>query len=164
MSFTHLAQISLLAIFAHAALAANTIPTNVPLANPKTPGFAAPNTLSPELTETPVVQGSFKLENPSDLTSFYGYDNDGPMVPAPGDVPASGHKVEATKTEPDKNTYLVLEAQPGADHDYDYGSHFLFQGHEAGVDGHGYITRVNLDADGPHKVTLMADKDVNGQP
>ena len=52
------------------------------------------------------------------------------MLPAPGDVQASGHNVEASKTEPDKNTYLVLDRQEGPDPNYDYGRHFLFQGHE----------------------------------
>jgi hypothetical protein len=160
----HVSYVSLLAIFVTATFAASLEPTNVPSANPKVVGLAVPNILSPELRESLVVQGSVKLENPSDLTSFYGYDNDGPMLPLPGDTPTPDHKVEATKTEPDKNTYLVLENQSGADHDYHYGNHFLFQGHEAGTDGHGYITRVNLDADGPHRVTLMADKDVNRVP
>ena len=89
--------------------------TPVPSANPKAPGFAAANILSVELTGAIVAQGSFKLENPSDLTSYYGYDNDGPQLPAAGDLPAVGHKVEASKTEPDKNTYLVLDHQHGAD-------------------------------------------------
>ena len=30
--------------------------------------------------------------------------------------------------------------------------------------GQGYITRVNLDADVPHRVTLMATRDVAGAP
>jgi hypothetical protein len=90
-------------------------------ANPKAPGLASPNILSPELTEAIVAQGSFKLENTSDLTSFYGYDNDGPMVPVPGDLPSATHKVEATKTEPDKNTYLILQNQHGADPNYTTG-------------------------------------------
>src|SRR5207247_666384 len=88
---------------------------------------------------------------------------DGQCVPAAGDVQSKDHNVEATKTEPDKNTYLVLEGQTGADANYNYGTHFLFQGHENGVtkDGKqmGYFTRVNLDADEPHRVTLMADHD-----
>src|SRR5882724_5227040 len=106
--------------------------TAVQSANPKAPGLASPNILSPELTEVIVAQGSFKLENTSDLTSFYGYANDGPLVPVPGDLPSAvpPHKVEATKTEPDKNTYLVLQNQHGADPTYDYGTHFLYQGHE----------------------------------
>jgi len=53
--------------------------------------------------------------------------------------------VEAQKTEPDKNTYLVLRNQKGADREYDYGTHFLFQGHELAVTvagaKQGYITR-----------------------
>src|SRR5215813_15588476 len=135
--------------------------TAVAAANPKTVGVPAPNILSPELIETIVAQGSFKLENPSGLTSYYGYDNDAPPVPVPGDLPSPIHRVEATKTEPDKNTYLVLQHQKGADPNYDYGTHFLFQGHENGPDGHGKITRINLDADGAHRVTLLAEKDVN---
>src|SRR5262249_31249979 len=39
---------------------------------------------------------------------------------------------------------------------------FLFQGHEVGVNGQGYITRINLDADGPHRITLLATTEVNG--
>jgi hypothetical protein len=99
------------------------------------------------------------VENPSAPVGFYGYDNDGPMIPAPGDLPSATHKVEASKTEPDKNTYLVLRPQKGPDADYNYGTHYLFQGHETGQNG--YITRINLDADGAHRVTLMADHDVN---
>src|SRR6267142_4349776 len=149
---------------AGAALADPSDLTDVPSANSKTPGFAAPNILSPELTEVLVATGSSKLENPSDLTSSYGYDNDGPMLPAPGDLPSLTHKVEASKTEGDKNTYLVLRNQHGPDATYEYGEHFLFQGHELGVNGQGYITRINLDADGAHRVTLMATTDVNGKP
>src|SRR5499425_897517 len=138
--------------------------TPVAAANQKAVGTPVPNILSPELIETIVAQGSNVLENPSALTSYYGYDNDGPLTPAPGDLPSAVHKVEATKTEPDKNTYLVLRNQHGADSNYDYGTHFLFQGHELGQNGLGYITRINLDADGPHRVTLMATSDVNGNP
>ena len=138
--------------------------TPVASANPKSVGVPAPNVLSPELVEAIVAQGSWKLENPSDLTSYYGYDNDGPPVPVPGDLPSAIHKVEATKTEPDKNTYLALTNQHGADPNYDYGTHFLFQGHENGANHQGYITRINLDADGAHRVTLMATTDINDQP
>ena len=136
--------------------------THVPSANTKSPGTTQPNILSPELIETIVTQGSVRLENPSALTSFYGYDNDGPQVPVPGDLPSASHKVEATKTEPDKNTYLVLQGQKGNDPNYDYGTHFIFQGHENGTSGQGYITRINLDADGAHRVTLLATTDVDG--
>ena len=146
--------------------------TAVPNPNPKTPGFSAPNGLSPELTEAVVAQGANPLENPASVTvgsntvsiSFYGYNGDGPFLPAPGDLPSvmPSHKVEASKTEPDKNTYLVLHGQRGNDLKYHYGTHFLFQGHETG--GSGYITRINLDADPDHRVTLMATSDVNGKP
>jgi hypothetical protein len=140
--------------------------TPVPAANPKAPGLSSPNVLSPEFQEVTVAQGSTPLENPSTTTSrYYGYSIDGPMLPTPaGDLPSLAHKVEATKTEPDKNTYLVLEGLNGADPRYNYGRHFLFQGHEVGVNGQGIITRINLDADAAHRVTLLAEKDTNGVP
>lgn len=140
-------------------------------ANPKAAGLSSPNILSPELIESPVAQGSNPVENPQTVTladgttataAFYGYDADGPLLPAPGDLPSATHKVEASKTEPDKNTYLVLYGQTGPDAAYDYGTHFLFQGHELGTPG--YITRINLDADGAHKVTVMAAADSTGAP
>ena len=124
-------------------------------ANPKAPGTTYPNVLSPELAEIAVAQGSTRLENGTAEIPYYGYLGDGPMVPLPGTT------TEATKTEPDKNTYLVLDGQTGGDAGYSYGHHFLYQGHEGGA---GYITRVNLDADQQHRVTLMASTDVQGNP
>jgi hypothetical protein len=100
------------------------------------------------------------VENPTfdPRVKHYGYDADGnTFVPLPG----ATAPFEAQKTEPDKNTYLVFkDGLKGADPNYDYGTEFLFQGHEAGAPG--YITRVNLDADGAHRVTLLATKDVAG--
>lgn len=139
--------------------------TSVPTANTRSAGYAPATKLSPELEQQVVAQGSNPLENPSALTSYYGYDNDvlneaGQPVMVPS--PASGGK-EAHKTEPDKNTYLVFKnGLSGADPNYDYGTHFLFQGHEGGPGGAGYITRINLDADHAHRVTLMATKDAFG--
>jgi Bacterial protein of unknown function (DUF839) len=131
--------------------------TAVPRANHKALGRPVPNKLSGELSEVVVAQGSHEVENPLGPVAFYGYLNDGnPLVAIP---PAAA---EAQKTEPDKNTYLVLGGQKGADPSYDYGTHFIFQGHEAGAPGS--ITRINLDADGDHRVTLLATADVNGKP
>jgi hypothetical protein len=141
--------------------------TPVPSAQPKLPGVSQPVVLSPELIQYELARGSFKLENPDGLLTHYGYNSDvtnaggtGPqMLPAPGDVQSTTHNVEASKTEPDKNTYLVFPALSGLDPKYDYGRHFLFQGHETGKTG--YITRINLDADYDHRVTLLASKDIN---
>jgi hypothetical protein len=140
-------------------------------ANPKSPGVTVPTALPPELIQTPVAQGSNALENPATVTlaggstttiTHYGYDGNGPLLPAPGDLPGPTHLVEASKTEPDKNTYLVLFGQTGADPTYDYGTHFLYQGHETGTAG--YVTRINLDADAAHRVTVLAAKDRAGAP
>src|SRR5262245_32210655 len=132
--------------------------TPVPNANTKSPGYAPASVLSPELTQTVVAQGSTKLENPTAQISYYGYDNDkvDPVSHQPLMVPlTSAPTVEAHKTEPDKNVYLVFkDGLAGADPTYDYGTHFLYQGHESGSPG--YVTRINLDADAAHRVTLLA--------
>jgi hypothetical protein len=118
-------------------------------ATPDMRGVAAPNGLSPQLREYIAAQGSNVLENPTDLVKYYGYLNDGTLVPDPANSFA-----EASKTEPDKNTYLRLSGLHGADPTYNYGRNFVFQGHEGGKAG--YLTRVNLDADPAHRVTLLA--------
>jgi len=119
--------------------------------------------LSTGLTEKAVAEGAFKLENPSEYLGYYGYGTDGPLMPKKGDKSTKDQKVEATKTEPDKNTYLVLEGATGPAKGVKYGTHFIFQGHEGGPkdkDGvaHGGLTRINLDAPVAHRVTLMAVK------
>jgi hypothetical protein len=161
---------SMLAV-ALGAGAAHAQLTPVANANPKTVGFAAPNVLSPELVELAVAQGSTPLENGTAQFPYYGYDGNGPHLPA------LGSNVEATKTEPDKNTYLVfVNGLSGPDASYDYGTHFLFQGHENGVPvalpgapagttvNGSSITRINLDADGAHSVTLLATQTDAGAP
>jgi hypothetical protein len=144
----------------------------VPAANQKAAGYAPASVLTPELQQVAVAQGATPLENPDGITGWYGYQNDVASAdnPAlPNMVPTPGNTTEAQKTEPDKNTYLVLKGQKGADPSYDYGTHFLFQAHEnAAKDAQGnklgYITRTNLDADPAHRVTLLADKDAAGAP
>ena len=139
---------------------------NVPTANTKSDGYAPATKLSAGLAQVAVAQGSTKLENRSALTSYYGYDND--VLNAAGQpqmLPTPASSTEAQKTEPDKNTYLVFpHSLPGAQHGYDYGTRFLFLGHVGGVDGASDITRINLDADAAHRVTLLATKDSKGQP
>ncbi len=153
-------------VIAAAALAQSEI-ASVATAVAKADKTAADSVLSAAFSQKPVAAGRMKLENPTALLVAYGYASDGPMVPVAGDTQSKEHQVEASKTEPDKNTYLVLQGQTGADGAYAYGTHFLFQGHEAGavVDKHpqGYLTRVNLDADEAHRVTLLADKDQSGR-
>ncbi len=136
--------------------------SEVPNPNPKLAGITAPNTLSPELRESAIASGAQRVENPSNGFEFYGFSSDGPHVAAPGAVPSAGAVIEATRTEPDKNTYLVLHGLHGADPSYNYGTHFLYQGHENAAGGHGYLTRINLDADGEHRVTVLATQDSTG--
>lgn len=129
--------------------------TAVP-ANAKATGVTVPTVLSPELMQVERARGAMPVENPTDAAAYYGYTNDQPNL-----LPAPGSNVEASKTEPDKHVYLVLRGQNGADPAYDYGSRFLFQGHEAGT---GYITRVNLDADAAHRVTVLATREADDTP
>src|SRR5262245_4323009 len=142
---------------------------NVATANTKSVGYAPAHKLPRELAQLPVATGSTKVENPSDLATYYGYESD--VVNTAGDpvmVPAPPFTTEAQKTEPDKNTYLVFKrGLPGADSSYDYGTHFLFQGHENGARNaagqtQGYLTRINLDADTDHRVTVLATRDSTG--
>jgi hypothetical protein len=152
----------LAAVAVSAAAVASAQPPGAPVltglsaANPKSPGYAPASRLSPQLSQTVVAQGSTKLENPTAQIGYYGYDSD--QLNSAGEpimVPLPGTSVEAHKTEPDKNTYLVFrKGLHGADPSYDYGTHFLFQGHESGTPG--YVTRINLDADAAHRVTLLA--------
>jgi hypothetical protein len=147
--------------FAAAAEAFPALP-GLSSAQPKITGVPEPTVLSPGLAQVEITRGSQALDGGTSAVPYYGYDGDGPLLPAPGDLPTLGHKVEATKTEPDKNTYLVLKGQTGPDAQYDYGTHFLFQGHELGSPG--YITRINLDANPAHRVTLMSTQDTDGNP
>ncbi|HZR94632.1 MAG TPA: alkaline phosphatase PhoX [Gaiellaceae bacterium] len=164
--------------------------SNVPTPNTKAAGYAPWNKTSAEIVDVGRAQGSTPLENPVGITRFYGYQND---VVSPDDpnlpqmVPTNGLltgglckpavspaaqtcALEAQKTEPDKNTYLVFKnGLPGADAGYDYGRSFLFQGHEiAARDAQGrplgYVTRINLDADAAHRVTLVATQEHDGTP
>jgi hypothetical protein len=150
-------------LYAAVSTAAKPYLTNVANANTKSPGYAPASVLSPELQQHVVAQGSTKVENPTAAISYYGYDNDtlnGAGQPEMVASTATGNQ-EAHKTEPDKNTYLVFKkGLSGFDANYDYGTHFLFQGHETGSPG--YITRINLDADTAHRVTVLATKDDQG--
>jgi len=133
--------------------------TNVPGANPKMPNVPVPTVLSPELAAVVRAQGAMPVENPTTSVRYYGYLDDQPnLVPPAG----TASNVEASKTEPDKNTYLVLKGLKGADPAYDYGQRFLFQGHESGSPG--TITRINLDADAAHRVTVLANHDSANAP
>jgi hypothetical protein len=100
-----------------------------------------------------IAQGSNPLENPSGVITQFGHLNDFPP-----------QLVEATKTEPDENTYLVLKHNPGGPTPgYDYGRHFLFQGHENGSDL-AYITRINLDVTDPgRRITLLTPVGSDGK-
>src|SRR5437762_10018642 len=120
----------------------NEIVSDVPAANPV---MISDNIFSPEFAPGLVVQGSDLLENPSGLITQFGYLSD------------------ATNTEPDQNTYLILDHNPGGPTaGYDYGRHFLFQGHENSSDL-AYVTRINLDVASPdHRITLLTPVDAGG--
>jgi hypothetical protein len=112
------------------------ITTQVPNANQRV-GHPATKIASGFQTKI-LAKGSDPLENPSGLITNFGLLSDG------------------TLTEPDQNTYLVFSSNPGGPTSgFDYGRHFVFQGHENGGDL-GYVTRVNLDVTDPaHRITLL---------
>jgi hypothetical protein len=160
-------------VAAGAATPSGSSLSSVPTANQRAAGYAPAAKLSAELAQIAFAEGATKLENPHGIIGFYGYENDVPTAdnPAlPQMVPTPTSPTEAIKTEPDKNTYLTFaHGLAGADPEYDYGTHFLYQGHEnaakdAAGNSQGLITRINLDADAGHRVTLMAFADNAGKP
>jgi hypothetical protein len=142
--------------------------SGVSTANQRAAGYAPATKLAGGLQQIVWAQGSTALENPAGITGWYGYQNDAPSpdnAALPQMLPTATSPIEAKKTEPDKNTYLVFRrGSHGADPGYDYGDHFVYQGHESGVGGQSYITRINLDADASHRVTLLATTDIQGRP
>ncbi len=129
-----------MAIFAGPAAA---LPIGIPSANPDS-GTPTNRIVSGyQLVKTAV--GSDPLENPS------------------GPITTFGRLSDDTATEPDGNTYLVLPGGVGGPTPgYDYGHHFVFQGHENG-DDLAYITRVNLDVSDPaHRITLLTPTGADG--
>jgi hypothetical protein len=115
-------------------------------ANPKS-GHPA-NVVTPGFELRRVALGSDQLENPTGIFDNFGFLND-----------ATAPRIEATKTESDENTYLVLHNPGGPTPGYDYGKHFLFQGHENGSP-RAYVTRINLDVTDPaHRITLLTPGD-----
>src|SRR2546430_8884575 len=135
-----------------AMAASNAAADHVRVFNEKVSGVSAatrvaisPSVLSPKSTAELVEQGADVLENPSGVITTFGNLDDG------------------SRTEPDENTYLILDHNPGGPTDgYDYGRHFLIQGHED-ADDLAHITRINLDvADPDHRVTLLTPVDDSG--
>jgi hypothetical protein len=120
-------------------------------ANPRL-GHAA-NIVAAGFSLQKIVEGSDPLENPSGVITRFGLLNDFPP-----------QLIEPTRTEPDENTYLIFGQNPGGPTaGYDYGRHFLYQGHENAADL-AYITRVNLDVTDPaHHITLLTPVGTDGK-
>ena len=91
-----------------------------------------------------LAAGADALENPSPKITQFGLLADG------------------TPTEPDQNLYLLSSNPGGPTAGYNYGNHFLFQGHENG-DDLAYVTRINLDVKDPaHRITLLTPEGTDG--
>jgi hypothetical protein len=92
-----------------------------------------------------LVSKEFPLENPS------------------GVIQSFGELTTGVGTEPDQNTYVVLDKNPGGPvPGLDYGRHFLFQGHE-NSGNLAYLTRINLDIKNQaHKITLLTPVGAGG--
>jgi hypothetical protein len=89
---------------------------------PKQRGRIVPNKLSRELGEIPQASGADLIDgaDPGVAPAFYGYARfDEAALPL---IPLPPSTTEAQKTEPDKNTYLVMSGQKGADPACDYGT------------------------------------------
>ena len=138
------------AVLALAAVAIAQIVAGVPNANPRS--GSPPNVLATGFKLQRVVNGNDALENPAGIFTRYGYLDDSTLQ-------TDG---QPTKTEPDQNTYLVTKGNLGGPTaGYDYGHHFLIQGHEVftpsgATYNRAYFTRINLDVRDPdHRITLL---------
>jgi hypothetical protein len=121
------------------------------VASPQPAVGTPPNVLASGFSLDRLVKGTDPLENPTGIYTTYGYLND------------NADPLARTRTEPDQNTYLETNANPGGpSQHYDYGNHFLIQGHENGS-GKAYLTRINLDVRDPkHRITLLNSPDNAG--
>ncbi|MEN3281792.1 MAG: hypothetical protein V7607_2932 [Solirubrobacteraceae bacterium] len=133
-----------------AAVAVAQIVSGVPNANPRSGSPA--NVMASGFMLQRVVNGNDNLENPAGIFSRYGYLDDSTLQ----------KDRQPTKTEPDQNTYLVTNRNPGGPTaGYDYGHRFLIQGHEVFTPSdqtynRAYFTRINLDVKDPaHRITLL---------
>jgi len=146
-----------------AGIAAAQISSGVPNANPR--AGAPANVLATGYSLTTVAKGSDALENPSGALQRYGSVSDGGAGEAgAGFATPTGLD---TKSEPDQNTYLVTAANPGGPAaGFDYGRHFLIQGHEIfGGNGNinkAYLTRVNLDVTDPARRITLLNRQLDG--
>jgi len=116
--------------------------------NPAVPATATSDNILPEgFSLRKIAEGTDPLENPSGVITTFGELNN----------------ASTTATEPDQNTYLVLDDNPGGPTPgFDYGRHFLFQGHENTGDL-AYVTRINLDVTDPlHRITLLTPVGADG--
>jgi len=129
---------------AHADGSAFKSITGLPSANPIE--GVQPTVIAPGLALETIAKGTDPLENPSGVITHFGLLSN------------------QTRTEPDQNLYLVLNDSPGGPTPgYDYGKHFLFQGHENAGDL-AYVTRINLDVTDPaHRITLLTPPGPDGK-
>src|SRR5262245_4720046 len=95
--------------------AAGKIEAGVASANPQVP-FPSQTVVAAGFKLSLIAQGTDPIENPSGPIVSFGFLNASPLT-------------NGTKTEPDENTYLVFDHNPGGPTaGYEYGRHFLFQG------------------------------------
>ena len=120
----------------------------VPNTNPAIPATKTSDNILPDgFSLRKLAEGTDPLENPSGVITTFGNLNN----------------ASSTPTEPDQNTYLVLDDNPGGPTPgYDYGRQFLFQGHE-NSGNLAYVTRINLDVTDPaHRITLLTPVGADG--
>jgi hypothetical protein len=127
---------------AASAVALGQIVGGVPSAQPHV--GTQPNLAAGGFSLQAVARGEDPLENPSGVHTTYGYLDD------------NADALARSRTEPDENTYLVTADNPGGPTaSFDYGRHFVVQGHENGSNK-AYLTRINLDVKDPaHRITLL---------
>ena len=112
--------------------------SNVATANTKSVGYAPASKLSVELRQTAVAQGSTKAESPSTAGLVLRLRQRHPQCgrrAADAPQPRRG-RPRPTRPSPTRTPISSSGTGcPAPTRRYDYGTHFLFQGHEAGSPG-----------------------------
>ena len=128
-------------------------------ANPKTTGVVAPDVLSPGLVQVAVAQGSMKLENGAAAVPYYGYDDRHYMPTLGVPLPVRSHETRRTRPSRTRTPTSVLGTACLAPTRPTTTARTSSSRDTSRLPARrGYLTRVNLDADAAHRVTLMADE------
>ena len=141
--------------------------TEVLTANPRSDGYAPASKLSAELKQVVVAQGSTSSRTPRRSRPSTATTTTSSTPPARPRCSPRRRRPRPRRRKPSPTrtpTSSSIRASTGPSPATTTARISSSKGHEGGAGGAGYITRINLDADHEHRVTLLATSDVEGHP